>query len=287
MPKQPEYPIELTQKQWEKKKPLVLKARSTGIGEALEDLSSEFSKIKWSNFETGKSLKQVDDKLRDLPEMTKNYLGPTQKAAEKVRELASDWSTKLKKEKLTPKAASDACDVVVTAAKKFLSELEDFPGFQANEYVELRKELVSKIASDLKPQLEKAKKKIENLLLDIKAFYSKPSEEKFWELFSKDSNARGYTTACKNFDQWLPELPEIRNKVYDGDAMKEFYPCMAIYGAEVPKAQFDAKVNKKLCPNLNTPKEIYEFHAKQMVLASPTIKEFLYIIDKILDLLDG
>jgi uncharacterized protein with HEPN domain len=281
-----EYPTELTKKYWDKKKPLVIKGKKTGIGEALDELNTKYDDIKWANYEAQNTIASIDKKLKELPALCREGIEPLGKKAKEIKTLATEWSAKFKKEKLTPKAASDACDAIAEAAKKFISDVDDYQGAQALEYMEMRKQCVVKLRQVLKPVMAKTQIKIKGLLEDIKAYAQKPTKETYWSLFKGDPNARGYTTGCKNWDQYLAEFPEIREQCHKGDAMDDFFPCMEDYGANWAEPQFEEKVNKKKCPGMSE-EDTYKFHAKQMILATPTIKKFQTALDKLMTILDG
>jgi hypothetical protein len=281
-----EYPTELTKKYWDKKKPLVIKGKKTGIGEALDELNKKYDAIKWANYEAQNTIASIDKKLKELPALCRDGIEPLGDKAKEIKTLAAEWSAKFKKEKLTPKAASDACDDIVEAAKKFISDVDDYQGVQALEYMEMRKKCVAKLKQVLKPVFTKTQVKIKGLLEDISAYAKSPTKETYWSLFSGDGNARGFTTGCKNWDQYLAEFPEVRLQCHKGDAMEDFFPYVEDYGANWAEPQFEEKVNKKKCAGLDEA-ATYKWHAKQLILATPKIKEFQKAIDKLMTILDG
>jgi hypothetical protein len=279
-----DYPTDLTQARWDKKKPLVVKSRKTGIGEMLDALEKDYAKIKWNEYVDIISIVDIDKKLAALPDLVKKNITPYIQLVKAVQKKATEWSATFKKEKLTPKAASEACDMVANAAKQFISDLEDFQGAAAQEMVDSRKEKMEIIRKMLKPGMTKVQTKLKGLLDDIKAYAQDPTKENFFKTFGKDCNARGFTTGCKNWDQWLIEFPHLRDQCYKGEAMKDFFPVLKDYGAEWDPNSFEQKVNSKL--GLDSEEACFKEHAKILIKATPTIKKFQAAVDKLLTLVD-
>jgi hypothetical protein len=276
-----DYPTDLTKARWDKKKPLVVANRKTGIGELLTALEADYGKIVWGSFTEDISLVSLDKKLAELPDLIRKTIVPYIQVVKRVQKTAEEWAATFKKEKLTPKAASEACNMVADAAKQFISDLGDFEGAAAKEMVESRKKLTQTIRTMIKPGMTKVANKLKGLLDDIKAYAQNPTKEKFFETFGKDCNARGFTTGCKNWDQWLIEFPEIRDQCYKGKAMDDFFPVLKDYGAEWDMSEFDKRINSKL--GLSE-EECFKEHAKILIKATPTIKKFQAAVDKLLTL---
>jgi hypothetical protein len=277
-----EYPTDLTKARWDKKKPLVVASRKTGIGEMLTALEADHGKIKWTSFVDIISIVDIDKKLVELPDLVRKTIVPYIQLVKAVQKKATEWSATFKKEKLTPKAASEACDMVADAAKKFISDLEDFQGAAAKEMVDSRKEKMGIIRQMIKPGMTKVQKKLEGLIDDIKNYAKTPTKDKFFETFGKDCNARGFTTGCKNWDQWLSEFPELRDQCHKGKAMDDFFPVLKDYGAEWDPNSFEQKVNSKL--GLDSEEACFKEHAKILIKATPTINKFKAAVDKLLTL---
>lgn len=277
-----DYPTDLTKARWDKKKPLIVANRKTGIGELLTALETDYGKIKWEDFTEEISLVQVDKKLAELPELVRKTIVPYIQVVKRVQKTAEEWAATFKKEKLTPKAASEACTMVADAAKQFISDLGDFEGEAAKEMVEARKKLMEVIQKMIKPGMTKVQRKLDGLMDDIKTYAKTPTKEKFFEIFGKDCNARGFTTGCKNWDQWLIEFPQIRDQCYKGKAMDDFFPVLKDYGAEWDEKEFEKRINSKL--GLDSEEACFKEHAKILIKATPTIKKFKDAVDKLLTL---
>ncbi len=280
-----EYPAELTQAWWDKKKPVLAKTKKTGIGEKLKDLKKAHDGISWDNLMPYGSTLDIDKKLEDWPKTFAKDIKPLADKAKEIQKLAKKWSADFSKEKLIPKSASAAADSVAEAAKTYADDILDFEGAQAKDMVALRKQTVEGIKKMLKPMLTKTSAKIEGLLKDLGTYGRNPTKENFFTIFKKDCNARGYTTGCKNWDQLLIEFPEIRDQCYKGKAMTDFFPGMQDYGAEWDESEFAKRVNPKT--GKTTEAEIYRQHAIIMLKQAPNIKKFKAAIDKALKLIEG
>lgn len=277
------YPATLTKKSWDKKKPVLAKSKKTGIGEKLDALEKAHKAIQWGRYEPQGALVSIDGQLESWPSTFKKDFLPLAKAANELQKLAAGWAAEFKKDKLIPKTGEVAASEVANAAKAYSAEILDFEGEVAKALVDQRKQFVAGIRKMLKPTLTKTSAKIDGLLKDIRAFATNPTEEKFWSLFSGDSNARGYTTGCKNWDQLMVEFPEIRDQCHKGNAMTDFFPGMQDFGANYSSADFDKKVNSKTG---KTGQACYVEHAKRMVKEVPNIQKFQAAINKCLTLLD-
>lgn len=276
-----DYPTDLTKARWDKKKPVIVASRKTGIGEMLTALEADYGKIDWGNFTEDGSLVNLDKKMIELPDLIRKVIVPYVQLVKAVQKKADEWAGTFKKEKLTPKAASEACSMVADAAKQFISDLGDFEGAAAKEMVEGRKKLMGVIRSMIKPGMTKVQKKLVGLMDDIKNYAKAPTKENFFKTFGKDCNARGFTTGCKNWDQWLIEFPELRDQCYKGKAMDDLFPVLKDYGAEWDEKEFDKRINSKL--GLSE-EECFKEHAKILIKATPTIKKFQTAVDKLLTL---
>lgn len=274
-----DFPNELTKKYWDKKKPTLAKSKSTGIGEALDDLETSHGKIKWANFTAQNTLAGVDAKLKAWPKVFADEVEPVAKEADEVIKLLNKWSATFTKDKLMPKAAATLCDEIAGVAKKFAAELRDFEGVQALEFMEMRKDNVEKVKKMMVTSLGIALKKSDGLIKDIVAFAKDPTEDNFWVYFKGDGNARGYTTGCKNWDQLMVEFPQVRKECFDGVAMDVYFPCMADYGANYDKNKFETQVNSK---RKEKGEELWKAHAAHLVNSIPKVKEFQKILAKAL-----
>jgi len=277
-----DYPTELTQAYWDKKKPTLAKTKKTGIGEALKSLKKAHDDIKWGNFEAQASIIKIDELLELLPKECKKVIEPVAEMAKSTEKLCRKWAGDFTKDKLMPKAAATAATDIADAAKKYAAEMEDFQGAAAKELVQKRKEFVAAVGKSLKPIWTKTSTKIDGLLVDIRNYANNPTEENFWSIFTGDSNARGYVTGCKNWDQLLIEFPDLRSQCYKGDAMKDFFPGMADYGANWAPQEFDQKVNSKTGKQGS---ECYIWHAKHLIKEVPNIRKFQAVVQKLLALL--
>lgn len=278
-----DYPKELRKAYWDKHKPLLAKTKKTGIGEALKALEDKHDKVKWSNYDAQGLIENVDKKLKEWPNVFKDELKPFADEAEEIEKLAKKWAVDFKKEKLMPKSAAETCSEIATAAKTYASDILDFEGFHAKALTEKRKSSVETVKKMLKPSLTKTYNKCDGLIKDIVAYAKNPTKENFFNYFSGDSNARGYTTGCKNWDQLLLEFPEIRKECYDGSAMKDYFPCMEDYGANWDEHKFEEKVNTKIKA---TGEAIWRWHAIHLVKSVPKVKEFQSILGKALKMID-
>lgn len=276
------YPAELTKKAWNKAKPTLTNTKKTGIGEKLDELQKAHNKIVWTEFDPQGAIKSIDETLKLWPAIFKKQLKPLAKLAGEVQSLAEDWAAKYKKDKLMPKAAEKAASDVATAAKTYAAEVLDYEGENAKSMVNERKKIVDATRKVLKPMWTKTSKKIDALLKDIRAYANNPTEENYWSLFSGDSNARGYVTGCKNWDQLMVEFPEIRDQCYKGKAMTDFFPGMGDFGANYDTEKFEKQVNAKTG---KTGSQCYIEHAKRMIKEVPNIKKFQAAVDKCLTLI--
>ena len=272
-----DFPAKLLRTYWDKKKPTLIKARKTGIGDALDSLKNLADKIKWEDFDSMGTIKNADMHLAAWPAKFASKVKPVADEAAEVEKLLKKWSATFKKEKLTPKSAHELCDEIAGEAKDYYAQLLDYEGTQALELLKQRKKAVEIVGKRIKPALTKAVDKLDGLIKDIVTFAKSPTSETFHGLFAKDSNARGYTTACKYWDQDMIEFPEIRNECFDGKAMVTYYPCMEDYGAEWDKNKFEEKVNSKY---KETGEAVWRVHAVHLVKSVPTVKEFQTILKK-------
>lgn len=264
------YPAELTKKSWDKKKPVLAKTKKTLIGENLTALEKLHNSINWKNLDPPEAISFIDRRLAAWPEEFSRTFKPLATKAKEVQQLALKWAAEFKKEKLMPKSAAVAATEVADAAKAYQAAVLDFEGEVAKALVAARKKSVANLSKLLKPMVTKGLVKTDGLIKDIKAFGANPTQENFWKLFGGDSNARGYTTACKNWDQLLAEFPEIRDQCHKGKAMKDFFPGMADYGANYDQEDFDKKVNSKTG---KTGEECYKWHARHLIQEVSNIKK--------------
>ncbi len=276
------YPQELQPSWWAKKKPTLAKTKKTGIGEALKALETLHDKITWTLFDTHNTTTAIDKLLAELPKLCKQQIDPCVKKAKEVETLAKKWASEFTKEKLMPKAAAEAATAVAKAARNYATAMEDYEGHQANALVAKRKEVVVDIRKAILPMLTKTSAKIDGLLVDIAKYCQQPTEENFWKIFVADSNARGYTTGCKNWDQVLVEFPEIRKQCFNGKAMEVYFPGMAVYGANYDPQDFETKVNGKLG---KTGEEAYRWHAQHLAKEVANVKKFGEAVAKCITLL--
>lgn len=277
-----DYPQELTTKWWSKKKPSLAKTKKTGISDALKALETLHNKLDWKTFRTHELPGAIDTKLAELPKLCKQYIAPCIKKGKEVETLAKNGASVYKKAKMIPKSAAEGATTVAKAARTYWATMADFEGNTAKELVAQRKKAVANVRKILAPMLTKTKKKIDDLLVDIVKYGQQPTEENFFKIFSKDANARGYTTGCKNWDTYLVEFPEIRDQCFKGKAMEVFFPGMAAYGAEMDRKDFEKKVNSKIG---KTGKEAYIWHAKHLVKEAKNVKKFGEAVAKCLKLL--
>jgi hypothetical protein len=278
-----DYPQELTQAWWNQRKPTLAKTKTTGIGEALNTLEKAHADIKWTNFDAHNAINNVDTKLGRLPKLCDEIIDPVVQMAKDVEKLARRWAGEFSNSRLIPKSAAAAANAVADAAKRYIAKMADFEGTQAKELVALRKRLVATIAMTLKPSWTKTKSKVDGLLVDIRTYCNNPTEEQFWKLFGGDGNARGYTTGCKNWDQYLSEFPELRNQCFNGKAMQTFFPAIEDYGANWSKIDFERNVNPKTG---KTGSECYIWHAKHLIRQVQTVTRFRDVVAKLLTLLN-
>lgn len=277
-----EYPQELTKKRWEKKKPVMAKGKKTGIGEKLSDLEHDHEHVHWDQFTPPEAFTLLDTKLAEWPRIYAHDVEPLAKAAKEVKELAKEWAVEFKKDKMMPKSAVAAAEEVADAANRYMNEVLEFEGVEAKALSDARKQLMQTLRAQLGRMFAKNLAKIEGLLKDIPTFARNPTKENFFSIFKSDCNARGYTTACKNWDQYLKEFPDIRDQCFRGKAMDEFFPGMADYGAEWSEEDFEKKVNPKT--GLTGP-ACYVWHAKHLLREIPNIRRFKGVIEQLLQLL--
>ena len=277
-----DYPQELTQAWWDKKKPVLAKVKKTGIGEALKALKQLHDKIDWKDFVRSGTTLHIDKSLADLPKLCKQFVEPVAKKAKEIEGLAKKWAADFTKDKLIPKGAAQAAAAVAEAAKKYVNAMDDFQGVQAKELVALRKEEVASMAKKLKPIMTGALKHLDSLLVDIQTYARTPTKEKYFSIFSGNSSARYYLAACQGWDQLLIEYPDVRDQCFKGKAEEVFAPGMADYGGSLSQEDFDSKVNKKTG---KTGEECYVWHAKHLVQEMSNIKKFRDILVKLLTLL--
>lgn len=277
------YPAILTKASWDKNKGLLAKAKPTGIGEALKAMENVYAAGHFENFDAEREggIAQVDSALQRWPEEYGKHVKPLISSAKSVASLAAKAAVDLGKNPLT-KGGAKAAQAVADAAKKLASDLEDFEGAYAKSLVAKRKEYMGNIRNMLAGSVKKTLAKIDGLLKDIPAFASNPTEENYWKYFKGDCNARGYTTGCKNFDQWISEFPEISEKAFKGKAMEVFCPGMADYGANWSPADFEKNVNRRIN---KTGDEAFAWHAKHLQSEIPNIKKFEGILANVLELM--
>jgi|GEM_PF-1970974 len=280
-----DYPVALTQKDWDKKKPLAAKTKATGIGDLLKALNKDHAAIKWSEFEMKNqmSLASLEGAFEIALKQYKSNLEPLAKDADKVEDLASSWAAKYAKDKLIPKTAQAACKAIADAAKDYAKEVRDFDQLIVTEYKEERKKLEATLRSVLKPMLGKNVLKIDLLLKDIATFKSSPTKENLLALATGDGGARGYCTACKNWDQFLKDFPDLRDDVWKGKAMDTFFPALKDYGANHPANKWGDMIQEQMDKYKLTEEDVLKRHAVFLDKQVAEIKKFKGYLEAILD----
>lgn len=280
-----DYPVALTQKDWDKKKPLVAKTKATGIGELLKALQKDHDAIKWQAFEMKNqmSLSSLEGAFEIALKQYKADLEPLAKDADKIEKLASDWAAKYAKDKLIPKTAQTACKAIADAAKDYAKDVRAFDEGIVTEYKDERKKLEATLRSVLKPMLAKNVQKIDLFLKDIATLKSSPTKENFLALATGDGGARGYCTACKNWDQFLKDFPDLRDDVWKGKAMDTFFPPVQEYGANRSASTWNDTIQEQMDKYKLPEEDVIKRHAVFLDKQATEIKKFKGYLEAVLD----
>lgn len=130
-----EYPKELTQKNWDNKKPLLAKAHKTGISAKLKALKEEHDKIEWDKYapddvDINKVVRENQKKnTAILDEWEKSFpydLKPLADDAKEIEKIAGEWAKKFQTMKTIPSSASQEAKRVADAAKTYNTQVNSF-----------------------------------------------------------------------------------------------------------------------------------------------------------------
>jgi phosphoglycolate phosphatase-like HAD superfamily hydrolase len=114
----PDYPTELTQPHWDKKKGLLAKTKATGIGEQLKALLKLHQGLDGSAYsqEGLTTLSELETREKALQSDVSKKLKPVLAQLKEVEKLAKLWAKNFTEDKLIPKSAAQAATQVAKAA---------------------------------------------------------------------------------------------------------------------------------------------------------------------------
>lgn len=282
-----DYPVTLTQKDWDKKKPLAAKTKATGIGDMLKQVQKLHDAVPWNEFDFKKhaSLASIDGAYEVAQ---KTYIAKVKniaRAAKDAGSLANTWAGKFSKEKLIPKSAAQACKAIADAADTYGKEVLAFEDAFTTEYRTERKKIEATVRGALKPILTKGVQKVDLFLSDIATLKSSPTKANLLKLATGDGGARGYCTQCKNWDQILKDFPDLRDPVFKGKAMDVFFPPVREYGANHSPGKWEEMLQDQMQKRSQTEDEAVQMHAAFLVKQVPEIKKFKGYLQEVLALI--
>lgn len=280
-----DYPVTLTVKDWDKKKPLIAKTKATGIGATLKTLQKQHDSVPWReyDFKSAGSIASLDTQYSEATKSYASKLKANIKNAEETSKLARTWEGKYSKDKLVPKSATKAAKDVADAADAYIKSINDFEAVIKKEYDDERNGILAKTRSVLKPVLTSGIKKVDLLLSDINTLKGSPTKTNLLALATGDGGARGYCTQCKNWDQLLKDFPELREKVFKGKAMDKFFPALKEYGANHSPSKWDEMLQELVKKKGISEDEAVEVHAKYLVKQIPDIKTFKGYLEAVVE----
>lgn len=281
-----DYPVTLTKKDWDKRKPLIAKTKATGIGALLKDLEKQHGSINWREFAMTSTMTAALE--RDFEEAKKLYASkvkPMAKDAKAIKDLADSWTAKYTKDKLIPKTAAKATKAIADAAEDFRKQVEAFDEEVKKEFEAQNKSNLDAVRKALKPMLTKTVQKCDLFLSDIAKLKSAPTKDNLMALATGDGGARGYCTGCKNWDQLLKNFPDIRDPIYKGTAMDEFFPAAKVYGANHDAKKWDEMLQETMQKYNKTEEEVIKQHAKRLGDEEANIKRFRGYLQQMLNAL--
>lgn len=271
------YPVTLTQKDWDKKKPLLAKTKSTGIGEALTGLKKMHDAVSWDLFDLASkdSLSALDSAREAGIKEMNSKLGNIASKARDVATLANKWAADFAKEKLIPKSATKAAKDVADAAADYAKHLEQFGTPFEKEYTDTKKHIGDMMKAYIAP-LPKMVGKADEFLKEIASFKSSPNKDTLLSLFAGgDKGARGYCTACKHWDQILAtKIPDIVRPIYSGKAMTEFFPAVQNYGANHDGKWWEQTLQEQMAKQNKSEEDVIKAHAVWLGKQEADIKKF-------------
>lgn len=282
-----DYPVTLTQKDWDKKKPLVAKTKSTGIGDMLKQLQKLHDAVTWSEFEFKKhsSLGAIDAAYEVAKKSYTSKVKNIARASKDAGSLANTWAGKFSKEKLIPKSAAQACKAIADAADSYGKQVLAFEQAFEDEYRTERKKIEASVRGALKPILTKGVQKVDLFLSDIATFKGSPTKANLLKLATGDGGARGYCTQCKNWDQILKDFPDLRDPVFKGKAMDVFFPPVREYGANHSPGKWGEMLQEQMQKRGQTEEEAVQMHANFLAKQVPEIKKFKGYLQEVLALI--
>jgi hypothetical protein len=271
-----DYPVTLTQKDWDKRKPVLAKTKSTGIGDALKALQKMHDAAPWKDFslKNQMAIASLDGNFEEALKTYGSKVKPIVGHAKSVSTLATTWAGKFTKDKLIPKAAAQAAKAIADAADDYAKKIDGFEKVLREEYAAERKGLEAKLRSVLKPMLTKGVQKVDLFLKDIATLKSNPSKDNLLKLATGDGGARGYCTQCKNWDQFLKDFPDIRDGIFKGSAMQTFFPAAKEYGANHSPGDWDKMLQQLVEKKGISEEEAVKIHANYLVKQVPDITKF-------------
>jgi len=250
VPQPLEWPEELTNKDWQKKKGALAKmAGKTDIGATMTDAKAEFDKIDWTLLEAAqmaipdrKSIPKIKEaKAAAMSHITKVIEGKVRPKIKEIKELAAAAEAEWSKSKLIPKSSAKHAALVSTTADHYWIALKSNSVTFTNLLDEYDK-LVEKLVKHQKDQIELLKPQIEKLEVSLKACAASPSKANYLNLPSKPESVH---QRCRSMCNAISVLPNLKAKYW-----ATWEPFGNKYPADARDGDGEAEDVKKMLTNI-------------------------------------
>jgi hypothetical protein len=212
----PEYPSDLTRKNWDKNKSTLAKmAGYTGLGEALDGLEKIYKKIDWDVFDLEKQFPRGDKNftlkkleaavLEAVKEAKSGDCAKLRTEAFSVRDLATKTEKEYKANKLIPKSTTALCASIAKSA--------DFLGVavNSNSMIGYIQDSAKGVRSAYDVTAASIEKNFHTHVQKLKTAFVPVAKEPTYEKW----NAAGIMTLARNLNQQIGNVANLVEKGYD------------------------------------------------------------------------
>jgi hypothetical protein len=250
VPQPLEWPEELTNKDWQKKKGALAKmAGKTDIGATMTDAKS---RIRQDRLDFARGRPDGDSGSKVDPEdqggesaamthITKVIEGKVRPKIKEIKELAAAAEAEWSKSKLIPKSSAKHAALVSTTADHYWIALKGNSVTFTNLLDEYDK-LVEKLVKHQKDQIELLKPQIEKLEVSLKACAASPSKANYLGLPSKPESVH---QRCRSMCNAISVLPNLKAKYW-----ATWEPFGNKYPADARDGDGEAEDVKKMLTNI-------------------------------------
>lgn len=248
-----EYPVTLTNKDWQKKKGLLAKgAGETGVGEHMDKLQAEFKKINWGAYNAKLVCDRANGvftpgqaaiKLKEAGAAFVKDVSPARAAAQKLRDVAQKTADEWKKNKLIPSSSQKHAVLVAQEADTLFMSLKDNSIFMTEVIKDFTDE-----KNRLQRNVDLAIKGLTGNFVDLQK-YAK-------EVLATPTVASYRGDATKGFHQKVRGTAAALKALSDHEAYKKAEPTWKTYASDGFPPKEDGQVKAKVMTVLKSLQEL-------------------------------